>query len=48
MLKIDYDYKNNLPIANDCSASIDSPSIDICITDDENKNLTPAAKRLLE
>ena len=48
MLKIDYESKNHLPTATAQNSVIDSCSINICITDGENQNLSPAAKRLLE
>ena len=48
VLKIDYDSKDNFTTATSCNYVIDSPSINLCITDDTNKYLSPAAKRLLE
>ena len=48
MLKIDHNYKNYIPTATNHNAVIDSPSIDICITDDRNQNPPSAAKCLLE
>ena len=48
MLKIDYDSNNYLPTVTYNNAVINSPSINLCITDGTNQNLYPAAKRLLE
>ena len=48
MLKIDYNLKNHIPIATDHNAVIDSPSINLCITDGDNQNMSPPEKRLLE
>ena len=43
VLKIDYDFKNHLPTATARNAVIDLPIINMCITDGENKNLSPLA-----
>ena len=48
VLKIDYASNNLLPTATARNSVIDLPSINLCITDGENQNLSPAAKRLLE
>ena len=47
MLKIDYDSRNNIFTATYCNDVIDSPSINMCITDGENQNISPAEKCLL-
>jgi hypothetical protein len=50
-LVIDYDLNNNLPVGLGCNAkqngNIMLPDVNLCVTDDDNQNLTPSQKLLL-
>ena len=48
MLKIDLDSNNHLPTDTARNDVIDLPNINLCITYNENKIVSTAAKRLLE
>jgi hypothetical protein len=47
-LDIEYDERTKLPTATGRNACLDTPSLNLCVTSDENQNLSPSAKRLLE
>jgi hypothetical protein len=46
-LNIEYDSRSNLPIGYGCNATEQGPQVNLCITDEENQNLTPSQKLLL-
>ena len=41
---MNYDSKNHLTTDTACNDIIDSPGINMCITDGENQNMSPAGK----
>ena len=45
---IDYDSGNKLPIALGKNKAISAHQINLCVTDDDNQNLTPSQKLLLQ
>ena len=42
-LDIDYDGRSKLPTATGRNACLDSPSLKLCVTSDENQNLSSSA-----
>ena len=47
-LDSEYDEGTKLPTATSRNACLESPSLNLCVTSNENQNLSPSAKRLLE
>ena len=47
-LDIEYDERTKLPTATGRNACLETPCLNLCVTSDENQNLSPSAKRLLE
>ena len=47
-LNVEYDERTKLSTATGRNASLESPHLNLCVTIDENQNLSPSAKHLLE